>query len=218
MIGKDESTNEKLIRLGREYKNVIVVLILGGIVALTFILLTVSAQNNINSEDVEPIEEIANVETETVDTFVASEKVDNQKVYISGEVVNPGVYEIALGDRIEDIINYAGGVTEKANITYINLAEIVTDEQHIIIPNKEEANLNNDNTNTSTNTTRGKININKANISELTQLTGVGEATAGSIIEYRETNGKFNKIEDIKKVSGIGDKTFEKFKDEIDVK
>ncbi len=215
-----ENIKEKLENIYKKHKNIVVVLILCGIVVITFAALTLSAQKNLKSEESEEIEEVKEpAVVEENNTFIATEKTDNQKVYISGEVVNPGVYDISTGDRIDDIINYAGGVTEEANITYINLAEIVTDEQHIIIPNDEQVSESTTvNGNTNSNTTSSKININKASVSELTQLNGVGEATAKSIVEYRETNGKFNSIEDIKKVSGIGDKTFEKFKDQIDVK
>ncbi len=217
MIGKNGSFRDVIRDIYRAYKNIIVVIILGLLVAVTFGLLTITAQRNTEVKEVEDVEALT-TEVPVSNTFQATEKNDNQKVYISGEVVNPGVYDISLGDRIEDIINYAGGITKDANVTYINLAEKVTDEQHIIIPSEEEAKAIDTTSVVNQISTNSKININKATISELTQLSGIGEVTAKSIVEFREANGNFTSIDDIKKVSGIGEKTFKKFKDQIDIK
>lgn len=192
----------------RKHKSVIKVVALIVMVICIYTVLFYATKKVENEEKTNIVEANKDVET-----FEAKEKVINQKVYISGEITNPGVYTFNDGDRIIDIIKYAGGETEDASLDNINLAEIVVDEQHIIIPNfNEEIAIS------SNSSAFKKININNATEDELTELNGVGEATAKNIIKYREENGKFNSIEEIMNVSGIGEKTFEKFEDEITVK
>lgn len=140
-------------------------------------------------------------------------------VDISGCVESPGVYEVEEGTRLFQLIEKAGGLTENADIEGINRAETVSDGQKIIIyAESEEAQRAggtvNDKERSASN---GKININTAGESELQDIPGVGPVTADRIIVYREENGRFSSIEDIKNVSGIGEKTFEKLKDHITV-
>lgn len=142
-----------------------------------------------------------------------------KKVHISGEINKPGVYQINEDYRLEDLINDAGGLTENADIDKINLALKLEDQMRIIIPN---INDKNNDVEISTNQLISpvekiddkKVNINKADKAQLMTLPNIGEKRAQAIIEYREKN-KFNKIEDIKNVSGIGDKYFEAMKDMI---
>ena len=146
---------------------------------------------------------------------------------ISGEVVSPGIKELEYGKRVQDAIDLAGGLTENADISKINLAYILKDEEKIIIPKKEEnieehqevqyiyrgsSNINNSSNN---NNEPKKININTASKAELVTITGIGESTADKIINYREKTSKFKKIEDIKNVPGIGDAKFEAIKEQI---
>ena len=135
-------------------------------------------------------------------------------VDISGCVKTPGVYEIADGTRLHEVIELAGGLTKEADIDAINQAELVTDGQKILIPAKAEE-YNSGNKSQEMTTTSDKININTADSSSLQEIPGVGPATADKIIQYRDANGRFHSIEDIRNVSGIGDKTFEKMKDKI---
>lgn len=138
-------------------------------------------------------------------------------VDISGEVRNPIVVELKEGSRVEDAIEAAGGVTEHADLTEINRAAFVADGDKIFIPSLIDAyaEYGEGGAVTASVYTDGKININTADSEELQQLNGVGPATAEKIMDYRETHGRFHAIEDIKNVSGIGEKTFEKFKDDI---
>lgn len=141
-------------------------------------------------------------------------------VEIKGEVVNPDVYEISEGSIIRDLITKAGGLTNEANIGKINRADKLRDNQLIIIPNKNELSNANTNINVSKegNTAEeGIININTASLEELQKINGVGEVKAKSIINYREKNGGFKSIDEMKNIEGIGDKTFEKMKDQITV-
>ncbi len=144
------------------------------------------------------------------------------KVYVAGEVNSPGVIELEEGSRIEDAIQGAGGVKAEANLKNINLAYEVSDGEKIYIPNlseeSEDENVLEPNTSNSSTNAKGKVNINKATATELTSVPGIGASTAQKIITYREENGKFQTIEDVKKVSGIGDSKFESMKDFIAVK
>ncbi|MDD7463914.1 MAG: helix-hairpin-helix domain-containing protein [Anaerococcus sp.] len=151
---------------------------------------------------------------------IIGEKEDNQevkkikKVHISGEVNKAGVYEIEDDDRLDDLVKKAGGLTENADLNSINLSMILEDEMRIIIPNINDADKNIDPMPLMDSTDDEKININTASKEELMTLPNIGEKRADSILEYRENN-KFKKIEDIKNVSGIGDKFFEQMKDLI---
>lgn len=144
------------------------------------------------------------------------------KVDIKGAVKNPGVYSAQKGERVVDLITKAGGFTENADQNQVNLAQYVEDEMVIYVPQKGEISesITNSSFSTSANSSsnQGKININKANETELQTIPGIGPSKAKAIIEYREQNGPFQQIEDIQNVSGIGEKTFEKLKDFITVK
>lgn len=144
-------------------------------------------------------------------------------IHITGAVKNPGVYQLKSTDRVIDAVKIAGGATEVANLDAVNLAALLRDGQKIIIPykilkNSEEE--NNENIYKSiegmySSSTSGKININTANASTLQTLPGIGPVLSERIIEYRNQNGLFGIIDDIKDVSGIGEKKFEGIKDLI---
>lgn len=152
----------------------------------------------------------------------ATENVDVAKnevvVYVSGQVKNPAVITIEDNGnlRLVDAVNAVGGMTELADTKIVNLAEPLIDGQHIHIPTKDiifrELPAQNGGS-----TSNNLININTADEKELQQIKGIGPALAGRIIDYRENNGAFKSIDEIKKVRGIGDKTFEKMRDQITV-
>ena len=157
-----------------------------------------------------------------------NEKIEKKEiiVHIAGCVINPGIVKLDENSRICDAINIAGGLTEEADISQINLAYNLEDGMKIYIPNKNEKeknigneNIVQENASSSTNSIiNKKININNANKSELETIPGIGPTTAQKIIDYRKENGKFKAIEDIKNIKGIGDNKFEKIKDYICVK
>ena len=143
-------------------------------------------------------------------------------VYISGQVKTPAV--ITLEDngklRAVDAVNAVGGLTELADTEIVNLAEPLIDGQHIHIPTKEIIfqEIPVATSNKSASFAQGNlININTADETELQKIRGVGPVIAGRIVEYRRNNGAFQNIEEIKKVRGIGEKTFQKMKDSITV-
>ena len=143
-------------------------------------------------------------------------------VHISGEVYSPGLVELEAGSRVIDAVELAGGLKKDADIDRINLAKKLVDEEKIYVPKigEEETPIEisavgmSNNTNANTN---GQIDINTCTKEELMSLPGIGEVLAQRVIEYREQN-PFKTIEDIKNVSGIGDKKFESIKDLITVR
>ena len=161
------------------------------------------------------------------------------KVDIKGEINAPGIYELNSSSRVIDVIEKAGGLTENANTTVINLSKKITDEMVIIIYSNEEVanfsktkelekqvqencikpseeSLKNDACISKDETQlSAKISINHATLEELQTLPGIGEEKAKNIISYREENGPFEKIEDITKITGIGESIFAKIKENI---
>ena len=127
-------------------------------------------------------------------------------VDVKGEVENPGVYRVSDKCRVFQVIEIAGGLTDKSDTSTINLASKINDEQMIVIPSKD-----------STTTYTGLININTANATLLDSLPGIGYSTATNIIEYRTNNGSFKSKEEIKLVNGIGDAIYEQIKDLITI-
>ena len=137
-------------------------------------------------------------------------------VHITGYVVNPGVYHIAEGARIYEVVQLAGGFLPEADEGYLNLASVVIDGQKLQVLSKEEAVTAKPFIGQTESETGAKlININAASKEELMQLPGIGESRALSIIAYREKNGAFNDIKDIMNISGIKEAAFEKIKDYI---
>ncbi|WP_338451551.1 helix-hairpin-helix domain-containing protein [Niallia oryzisoli] len=151
-------------------------------------------------------------------------KVEQEKILIDvkGAVTSPGVYEAYSGDRVQDVINQAGGLMETADQKNVNFAMRVVDEMVLYIPMIGEDNQATTEVQSSFTTggaASGKtlVNLNTASDTELETLPGVGPAKAAAIMEYRETNGRFRSIEELMEISGIGEKTFEKLKEYITV-
>lgn len=196
-------------------KKIIVYILIGIVVVIGGIkLIDIYYQNN-NNEEI-TIQNVLTTEDEP-------EKIENEtiKVYVTGEVKNQGVIELEQGSRIVDAIEKAGGQTEEANLKNVNLAYELEDGQKIYIPNKSEENTNeitDDGITGIDSKENDTININKANEKELQELNGIGESLASSIIKYREDNGKFKNIEDLKNVPGIGESKFSNIKEKIKVK
>ena len=125
-------------------------------------------------------------------------------VYVEGEVVSPGVYELQQGDLVRDAIEAAGGFTSEADRSSINLAAALRDGEQVHVYEVGEA--------------PQRININTAGSWLLKALPGIGETLAQRIIDYRTANGHFLSIEDLMNVEGIGSSVFEKIKDKITVR
>ncbi|MDI6731813.1 MAG: helix-hairpin-helix domain-containing protein [Candidatus Margulisbacteria bacterium] len=148
-------------------------------------------------------------------------KQDKILVHISGAVKKEGVYRLEFGDRVMDAIELAGGITALADLSSLNLAEIVKDGQKIIVPGKQimadRVSGNQGIRGSGTLSLNAKVNLNSATEKELQKIPGVGPSTAKKIIDYRTTNGPFTKLDDLMKVKGIGKGKYEKMKDKISI-
>ena len=225
---------------------VFIIILLISIVSLVFkgyftdeIYVLNESDNSLSSE--ESISKTNSKYNGSNDQYMKSKEKSNNKdvgarkitIYVSGEVKNPGVVTLSSDQRLATAVEKLGGLTEYADMNNINLAMKLEDEMHYIIPKKGEkikTNIvtsqndtsNNDivsENNFNSNESEGnKININTADLDELYKIPGVGEATANKILSYREENGDFKNIEEIKNVNGIGEKKFENMKDIICVK
>ncbi|EQB96057.1 hypothetical protein GA8_08575 [Geobacillus sp. A8] len=136
-------------------------------------------------------------------------------VDVKGAVAKPGVYEVAADARVRDVIALAGGLTDEADETKINLAAKVRDEMMIYVPAKDEAAPASDAVGKSPSDGARdgpQVAVNTATEEELMQLPGIGPAKAKAIIAYREEHGPFQRVEDLLNVTGIGEKTLEKLK------
>lgn len=140
-------------------------------------------------------------------------------VHVTGAVTKPGLYEMPQGSRVKDAVDAAGGFSKDAQQESVNLARLLSDGEQVVVASKSAAAPSSSSASSSPSTSAqgGKVNINSANAEQLMEIDGIGEATAAKIIAYREENGPFKSIEDIKDVSGIGDKKFESMKDSITV-
>lgn len=209
-------------------KTKIIIAIIGIVIVTTIGLYYIKFTNENNNE----IDIYQNEEEITEN--IAQEDIaieENITVHIIGEVKYPGVVVLKEGSRVVDAIEAAGGETDDADLNSLNLAYMLNDGEKIYVPNKQETKDENKNyieegggTNISqagtdqNNSKNEKININTAGEDELMKITGIGESTAKKIIEYRNQNGRFKTIEDIKKVPGIGDSKYNNMKEEIRVK
>ncbi|MBP2632695.1 MAG: comEA [Firmicutes bacterium] len=152
-------------------------------------------------------------------------------VYVCGAVNKPGVVKLSDGARNIDAIEACGGALPTADTVKINMAQLVKDGVQITVPEKnmvlmlenqatskgEPVKANGVQVKQNNNRVEGKININTANHAELDKLPGVGASTAEAIIEYRQKEGQFQAIEDLKKVNGIGEAKFRKIVDHITI-
>ncbi|MFP3919148.1 helix-hairpin-helix domain-containing protein, partial [Lysinibacillus telephonicus] len=181
-----------------------------------------------NEQQLEVITTIPQEQTEQLNSEDEQQEqlvVNKVIVDVKGAVNFPGVYELTTEERVIDAIKKAGGYTEGAESKLVNHAQRLQDEMVIYIPKKGEevgtlemdptqvVNMPSDNSSSAS-----KVNINSADETALTTLPGIGPSKAQAIIAYREDVGSFKSIEDLKNVSGIGDKTYDKLKDLIDVK
>src|SRR5699024_7915048 len=150
---------------------------------------------------------------------IASEPLKEIVVDIKGEVKTPGDYHMEGGSRLIDVIDKAGGLLDEAETTAVNFAQVLADQMVIYVPKvgeeiPTEHSVSQDNMNNADSDT-AKIDINRAEKEALMTLNGIGNSKAENIISYREENGLFETIEDIKNVSGIGEATFNNLKDSI---
>ncbi len=151
-------------------------------------------------------------------------------VYVCGQVLNPGVYELEAGSRLYEALDAAGGLTGEAAGEYLNQAGLLEDEQQVYVPTRKEAEegsplwqqaAGNEGTlgpaDASGTEEKARVNLNQATREELMTLTGIGEVKAEAILKYREEHGPFGSIEELKEIDGIKDGIFQKIRDDITV-
>lgn len=192
--------------------------IIDGLLVLGFLMVIMGIGMNFREQFLD------NSKTEIVTTKITSEIKNDIQVYskvmidVGGEVINPGVYEMEKDSRVEDVLIKSGGLDANADRDWVdknlNKAEKVYDGQKIYIPKTGEI-LGTSRDVLQNVSTNKIIHINVATVEELDKLDGVGPAMANRIIDYRIKMGGFKTVEEIKLVPGIGDKMFEKIKDEI---
>ncbi|WP_430609237.1 helix-hairpin-helix domain-containing protein [Enterococcus sp. DIV0876] len=164
-------------------------------------------------------------ETAIISETVASESFESRPreiiVDIKGEVRIPGIYHLLEGARLYELIQKAGGLTEEALETAINLAQILQDQQMVVIPHQDDAvtlDIAIEEGIDQVGSANEQIDLNQADLAQLQTLPGIGVKKAEAIIQYREEHGFFKSIDELTKVSGIGDKTFDSLKEMIIVR
>ena len=207
-------------RLLMEYKKVLS--IIGGVLAVIVMILV--GRGMMASPPKEKVMVTNAVNTTRVEETTVMMP-QNCFVDIKGEVLRPGVYEFSCESRIQEVIKKAGGFTEEADETKINLAQKITDQMQIIVPNlqsKQEGGVTEENsgkgssTNTSvSNSKQGTVNINTATLEELQTIKGIGKKKAEAILQYRKEHGAFRTKEDLLQVKGIGKKALEAIESQV---
>jgi len=202
-----------MFNLSNQEKITIILLLILIIIGIGIIL-----YKNFNNEDNLALNSPSNFSENNITDKI---EVPSVIIHISGAVKNPGVYQLKSTDRVVDAVKIAGGITERANPDAINLAALLKDGQKIIIPYKisnqvtVESDKNIEEVYSSSSSPSDQININTADDNTLQSLPGIGPVLSKKIIDYRNQNGLFEVIDDIKDVSGIGEKKFEGIKDLI---
>lgn len=179
------------------------------LIVLVFFISKKKSKDNVNLSDSNNINQVINIENNEILEVENDNSNEEIYVHICGRVKNPGLIKLSSNSRVIDAVEASGGVFEDADLDKINLAKKLKDEERIYIPKIEDktnlVNIDDENLE------GGQININTAEKSELETLPGIGPKMAEKIIEYRQKED-FSSIDDIKGVSGIGDKKFEEIK------
>ena len=203
-----------------EYKKVLS--IIGGVLAVIVIIFV--GRGMMASPKQEKVMVTNAVNTTRVEETTAMMP-QNCYVDIKGEVLHPGVYEFSCESRMQEVIKKAGGFTDEADETKINLAQKITDQMQIIVPNvhskqaggvtEEISEKGNTSNTTPSNSKPGTVNINTATLEELQTLKGIGKKKAEAILQYRKEHGAFRTKEDLLQVKGIGKKALEAIESQV---
>ncbi len=209
-----------MIYITRTQKSVLAVIVIVLVIISGTIYIRQEKAAEISLGEAVELKEAAPVPT-AVPTEVKPQEIS---VYICGYVNSPGVVKVTEGTRLDEAIGMVGGTLDSADLNAVNLAYKLADEDMVYIPKKGEKPQNTSKAMPGVSTIKnaiqnapGKVNINTATESELDTLDGVGPSTAKAIIQYRNSNGPFKSIEEIKNVKGIGDAKYSSIKDNITV-
>ena len=203
-----------------EYKKILS--IIGGVLAVIVIILVGRVMMASSTKEKVMVTNAVNTTRVEETTTIMPQ---NCYVDIKGEVLRPGVYEFSCESRMQEVIKKAGGFTEEADETKINLAQKITDQMQMIVPNvnsKQEGGVtegNSEKGNSSnmilSNAKQGKVNINTATLEELQTIKGIGKKKAEAILQYRKEHGPFRTKEDLLEVKGIGKKALEAIESQV---
>ena len=221
-----------MLKMIRKYKYLLTVILFVLIVLAAISTKLILKKNKYNNID------ISSDNLEINDEILVNNDESKCFVDIKGAIKEPKVYEVECDRKIQDVIELAGGLTENADTSLINLAKKIENEMVIIVYTKDEVKnsniletvvktvekecvcpniqndgcINNEIDGMIGENDNGLVNINTASVSLLQTLPGIGESKAIAIVKYREENGAFNTVEDIKNVPGIGEKLYEEIK------
>ena len=203
-----------------EYKKILS--IIGGVLAVIVIILV--GRGMMASSTKEKVMVTNAVNTTRIEETTTMMP-QNCYVDIKGEVLHPGVYEFSCESRVQEVIKKAGGFTEEADETKINLAQKISDQMQIIVPNlhsQQEGGVTEGNSGkgnlsntTPSNSKQGTVNINTATLEELQTIKGIGKKKAEAILQYRKEHGAFRTKEDLLQVKGIGKKALEAIESQV---
>ena len=218
-----------------KYKKIGLISILVIVVLSVGIIYNISGFKSLNKNDTESVfidDQNINIDNYSEEEGISKEfkgtdsanekKIENKTitVEIKGAVNKPDVYTLDENSIINDLIDLAGGITESADLSNINRAKKLQNHEMIYITDKNEENEKKSisvNSSVGSASAESLVDLNIATVDQLKTLNGIGDSKAKNIVEYREQNGGFKSIEEIKNVTGIGDKMFEKVKDKITV-
>lgn len=206
-----------LLHVLKKYFPIVIITVIGFVIYITQNK-DQSSERKVEHEDFLQQIEMVNENEQSAQTNEINVSTDEVIVDIKGAIKHPGVYEVNKNSRIHNVIELAGGFTEKADEKQINLAQKVHDEMVIYVPKKGEIDIPiTQSTQIGQSSTEGmdKIRLNSATAEELTKLNGIGPAKAEAIINHREEHGPFMQVEDLLQVNGIGEKTLENIRDNI---
>ena len=196
--------------------------IIAGVVAILMIIFV--GREVMNSPKKEKVMVTNAVHTTRVEVESTTTMPQNCYVDIKGEVLRPGVYEFSCESRIQEVIKKAGGFTEEADETKINLAQKITDQMQIIVPKlnaSQDGGVIGEDSKTNqkspSSSKQGIVNINTATLEELQTLKGIGKKKAEAILQYRKEHGAFHSKEDLLQVKGIGKKALEAIESQVSV-
>ena len=196
--------------------------IIAGVVAILMIIFV--GREVMNSPKKENVMVTNAVHTTRVEVESTTTMPQNCYVDIKGEVLRPGVYEFSCESRIQEVIKKAGGFTEEADETKINLAQKITDQMQIIVPKlnaSQDGGVIGEDSKTNqkspSSSKQGIVNINTATLEELQTLKGIGKKKAEAILQYRKEHGAFHSKEDLLQVKGIGKKALEAIESQVSV-
>lgn len=187
-----------------------------GVVLALFLLWNGRAQEVIDTPSIST----ENIIKSTDGSIVINGKNEKDAILIidvAGKVITPGVYELPQGSRVIDAIKVAGGVRKNGDSSGVNLARLLEDGEQIYIDGVNSSRQTNSKLSSRGGASSGKINLNRATIAELDGLPGVGPVLAARIIEWRSKNGSFKSVDELRRVSGIGDVKFSELKGFVSV-